>query len=291
MNRSVIALLLIFILALSGCKAQQEAGSATPAERVELDAEAEQKEPLIVPNESDPEEEQPTEDQKEPEEQPTDDEKPVEDEKPTEEANDPEIVKFWETVPEMSIDEAKVIVKAKLERIKSEEKLGTLTDEERMALFVLNCNYYTVKIEQDEFERKYFHTKEDQISLIIQMNEMFDGDTEEYFLKYSWEKELFAQEKLEERRTRYELEPNGTVRINEYYAAFSPYDLGVQEPFYINHFSQGMCIYVDPVAKNQRVNIDDPMPELYRNILKHYLSLKSVAFIEGPVYYSWDPVA
>ena len=41
----------------------------------------------------------------------------------------------------------------------------------------------------------------------------------------------------------------------------------------------------------QAVGDAEPVPELYRNILRHYLSLKSVAFLQGPYYFSFNPVA
>ncbi|MBQ7090519.1 MAG: hypothetical protein IJN82_05310 [Clostridia bacterium] len=289
MNRSVIALLLIFILALSGCKAQQEAGSATPAERVELDAEVEQKEPLIVPNESDPEEEQPaeeepgqpTEDQKNPEEQPAEKEEP--------EKEDPEIVKFWETVPEMTIDEAKVIVKAKFERIKSEEKLGTLTDEERMALYVLNCNYYDALHQKDEFRKKLFPRETDQVVYEIQIDSAFTGDVEEYFQKYSWENEPFAEEHLDERFTKYNRiypRSGGTMIFGESFVHYDVFDMGYDfgDELNIVHSPDGIRIYIYR-TQEQSVGDAEPVTELYRNILRHYLSLKPVAFLEGPRYF------
>ena len=56
------ALLLILVLALSGCKAQQEAGTAVPAERVE--AEKKQETSQAVPEESETEQELPAEEEK-----------------------------------------------------------------------------------------------------------------------------------------------------------------------------------------------------------------------------------
>ena len=74
MKRSIIATLLILVLALSGCKAQQEAGTAVPAERVE--AEKKQETSQAVPEEFETEQELPAEE-----------EKPVEQDLPTSKKN------------------------------------------------------------------------------------------------------------------------------------------------------------------------------------------------------------
>ncbi len=281
MKRSIIALLLILILGLSGCKAQQEASSAIPAERVELDAEAEQKEPLIVPNETEPEEQQPTEGQKEPEEeQPAEEQKepqeqPAEKEEPEKEGS--EIVKFWETVPEMSLDEAKEVMLEKMKRMKSENKLGTLTDEERMALYVVTISHY------EEAIARHSSTQMEEVYFTMYLREGFEKDISEYCEAHRWEKQEIAKTYDGDVKIQYD---DSTVK-NDFDAGFLDY---MMDSMY--YLSEGSTVgYTVPYSgatfrvvayPNEDVKENyDHYAKCYKEILRHYISLKSVAFCYG----------
>ncbi len=306
MKRSVIAILLIVILGLSGCKAQQEASLAIPAERIELDAETEQKEPLIVPNESDPEEEQPAEGQKEPEEeQPAEDQKtpeeqPAEKEEP--EKEDPEIVKFWETVPEMSIDEALSVLTKKDETIKQTGELGTLTDEERMALYVLNVNFY-------ETQAKYVRPNNpdaafsmenylNSFQIYLNMSSDFSGDLQEYFAAHSWLDQPFASEvagNFEEGSVIEKRAVDGSLRVGmirsfyPYFYEHEDYPLMPRSTgFYVKHSSDGICFWYRALKVDMGYKPGE-LQEFHKNIIRYYLSLKSVVYVHGPQFHTKGP--
>ena len=276
MKRSIIATLLILVLALSGCKAQQEAGTAAPAERVE--AEKKQETSQAVPEESETEQELPAEEEKPVEQEQADEqEKPAEEEEPKGDGS--EIVKFWETVPEMSLDEAKEVVRTKLERIESENKIGTLTDEERMALYVFNSSY--PELVKDYVEQGGLVEFDDRFSLKILLSEEFKGDREQYLKKYSWEhQESFAEEteRCETDITSTCLLMDGKTSIGyQYFKEYSP--LKISSIIRIDYPYDTNNIFIH----TKEGKIED-CAKLREKVLKHYLSLKQVAFLEGTYY-------
>ena len=309
MKRSIIATLLILVLTLSGCKAQQEAGVAIPAEWVEENTV--QKENVTVPEESETkqeppvaeekpseekkpvEQEQPVEQEKPVEqEQPVEQEKPVEQEQPVEqekpveqeqsveekipaeESGDSEIVEFWKTVPEMSLDEAKEVFLKKMKRMNSEKKLGTLTDEERMALYVLNINYY------EEDIARYSSLQASEVCFHMYLREDFKQDISAYCEAYKWEKQEFAKT-YGTIKSRYE---DYTVE-NRFFGVHMDDISGDMEgtrTFIIPCSGVQFDVWVYPnedVVENYA-----HYAECYKDILRHYLSLKSVACCSGPVF-------
>jgi len=154
-KRPILATILIGILVLSGCESTKEDTVASAAgfvpEAETQGAEELKKEPEILPSEqpkeekkepsqgqerqTKEEEQQPAEqEQKQPEEQQPvrQEQKQPEEEQPAEEELKLNFVKFWENVEEMSLEEAIEIL-----RQKSKRPLDRMTDEERMASYVV----------------------------------------------------------------------------------------------------------------------------------------------------------
>ena len=91
-----------------------------------------------------------------------------------------EIVRFWETVDEMSMEEAKNVYGVMMQRIRNEEYIASPTDEERMAMYVLGCGYY------EDYMKKYNYNVGDgfpsfYINLILEGT--FEGGVEKYLEK------------------------------------------------------------------------------------------------------------
>ena len=262
MKRSIIATLLILVLALSGCKAQQEAGTAVPAERVE--AEKKQETSQAVPEESETEQELPAEEEKPVEQDQTDkQEKPAEEEP---KGNGSEIVKFWETVPEMSFDEALQVYRVWEERLEKEQRLGVLTDEERMAFYTINKACYDERVTKNpETELLYK-------DFFLQMDEAFAGNIAEFLEKNDWKKQDFAQKYLMNVKELCDI-ATATSKIGpDFYHGGERISKGVR------YSGTRVCLSVIPNEK-----IKDDYNALYIEILRHYLSLKSVAYCHGPI--------
>jgi len=193
------------------------------------------------------------------------------------EAEQSETVAFWKTTEEMSFEEAKSILKVKLARMEQHNSVGTLTDEERMALYVLGCNYYA------EYIARYPSAEfsADSFWLSIELESDFFENVQEYLERNSWEKQSFAAEDAAKWNTVYTVDQaksyqERTILLGSRYGYVA--DIDYVE---VVHNRSGVRIEIDSTSKTVT---SGEVTDFHRRILRHYLSLKSVAYIDGPIF-------
>ena len=148
-----------------------------------------------------------------------------------------------------------------------------------MALYVFNSSY--PELVKDYVEQGGFVEFDDRFSLNILLSEEFKGDREQYLKKYSWEhQESFAEEteRCETDITSTCLLMDGKTSIGyQYFKEYSP--LKISSIIRIDYPYDTNKIFIH----SKEGKIED-CAKLREKVLKHYLSLKQVAFLEGTYY-------
>ena len=211
----------------------------------------------------------------------------VDSESPSEEQG---IVKFWETVPEMSLDEAKKIIEKKIETIKSNQAVGTLTDEERMALYVLNSKFYDVYNEKYPYNEDSSETVLSTFSIFLYLNDDFSGDVAEY-LQNTWKKESFANGCDIKECTigiRDPIDDDGNLGkfplSSRFPSMYGIDDFVDGELWGFTNKTGKIEITFYPVNEKKLKTIE--FSEFHKGLLRYYLSLEEVAYLEGPNFHT-----
>jgi len=172
----------------------------------------------------------------------------------------------------------------KMKRMNSEKRLGTLTDEERMALYVLNINYY------EEAIARRSSSQASEVCFAMYLCEDFKQDISAYCETYKWEKQEFAKT-YGTIKSRYE---DYTVE-NRFGVAYMD-DIS-DDIFYKTEGTMSSIIPYSGVKFDVWVYPNEDVVEnyahyakCYKDILRHYLSLKSVACCYGPLFSVGDSI-
>lgn len=178
-----------------------------------------------------------------------------------------EIVRFWETVDEMSMEEAKNVYGAMMQRIRNEEYIASPTDEERMAMYVLGCGYH------EDYMKKYDYNVGDgwpifSIKLILEGT--FEGGVKKY-LEKQWTSNTW--------KVKYDYRGDGEHRI--LVSAGGAYHVlyGIEEFWlYLNNIEVTISFCPKQTTRYKYGEVTT----FHKELLRYYLSLKSVVY-SGPI--------
>ncbi len=200
------------------------------------------------------------------------------------------IVKFWETVPEMNLDEARKIIEKKLQTVKEKGSLGTLNDEERMALYVFGCQYVknTAAFSPDA------RADSEDFEIQIILNNNLVEDQTAFMKEHEWTK----QEELQNYAKYYEIDYKQEVfdgfEISNYYiGATYRCDLNknyndLQVKLDRESGKQVFIMFESTLAEKE--DKGRMCNELYPKLLRYYLSLEEVVYLEGPLWHQFVSV-
>ena len=182
----------------------------------------------------------------------------------------PPIIKFWETVDEMSLEEAKAIIEQKLKQIQNDSDVGTMTAEDRMAMYVYGCERFEnlrLRLSTDDIKEGAL-----QINIILK-----PGCDITYLEKNVWS----AQEEFSRFAALFKTVHNKNNGI--YLGSTYTKELGLDENLEQLLAAVNCGPYVSVVVHydSEDTTVKEQMyKELFPLLLRYYLSLGDVAFVD-----------
>ena len=198
--------------------------------------------------------------------------------------------RFWETVPEMSLEEAVAIAKEKLDRPND-----PLTDRERMAIYTWMISAFETYENWDlarhqkvlalvgaEFEEGYGPDYYDpdgyEFSVRIATDPAYDGAN--IFEQFPWKNENFREYSLVNTSNRFNHTENFTMPLRVFDRELSDLTDDVM-PYYRTIQFHAVDSFQFHVYRDREI-VDPPRvpDEMFREMLRHYLSLEPVTFAD-----------